>query len=186
MMKSVIEKAISYLAEAKTILCPTDTIWGISCDATSFEAIEDIYLLKKRDKAKSLIVLVSSLEMLQEYVESVSLEALVIILETKDPLTVIYSNPKNLPKNSLAGDGSIAIRWVKQGFCNALISAFGKPIISSSANFSNEKTALTFTDIDNNFKEQVDFIVDEKFESSNHKSSKIIKLLSKEIIVIRD
>ncbi len=186
MMKSEINKAINYLSMGKTILCPTDTIWGVSCDATEFDAVENIYLFKKRDKSKSLIVLVSSLEMLQEYVESVSNEVLVIIKETKEPLTVIYAKAINLAANTLAEDGSIAIRLVKKGFCHELISGFGKPIVSSSANFSDKKTALLFAEIDNTFKEQIDFVVNEKFESSSHKSSKIIKLLPKEIIVIRD
>lgn len=186
MMKSEINKAIEHLSAGKTILCPTDTIWGVSADATNFAAVENIYLFKKRDKSKSLIVLVSSLEMLQDYVGDISKEALTIIKNAKEPLSVIYSNPRKMAANTLAGDGSIAIRWVKKGFCNELITAFGKPIVSSSANFSSEKTALTFSEIDNNFKEQIDFIVNEKYESSIHKSSKIIKLLPKEIIVIRD
>lgn len=186
MMKSEINKTVSFLEKGKTILCPTDTIWGVSCDATNIDAIEKIYLLKKRDKSKSLIVLVSSIEMLQKYVESVSSEVFEIINNTEEPLTVIYGNPKKLPSNSLAEDGSIAIRLVRNGFCAELISTFGKPIVSSSANFSNEKTALTFGEIDEKFKEQIDFVVNEKFESAFHKSSKIIKVLSNEIVVIRE
>lgn len=181
-----INNAISYLQNGKVILCPTDTIWGMSCDATNFEAVENIYTIKKRDKSKSLIVLVSSLEMLKNYVSEIAPNVLEIIASHHKPLTIIYSGAKNLASNVFAQDFSIAIRLVSKGFCHQLISSYGKPIVSTSANFSNEATAFTFEEINDLLKQKVDFIIDKKFGEITSSASTIIKLENDNIITIRE
>lgn len=186
MMNSEIKNALKYLKDGKTILCPTDTLWGISCDATNFDAVERIFKIKNRDKSKSLIILVNSLEMLSDYIEEVPKNINEILDYTQKPLTVIYPKAKNLPKNAIAKNGSIAIRIVKSGFCNQLISKFKKPIISTSANFSNEATPNSYIEIDADLKNKVDFVVDEFHEVEYSKSSTLISILNNELDVLRD
>lgn len=179
-------KAISFLEKGEVILCPTDTIWGISCDATNFEAVEKIYSIKKREKSKSLIVLVSSLKMLENYVSEIPENVLKIIKSHQKPLTIIYSEAKNIASNAFAQDKSIAIRIVKEGFCHQLISEFGKPIVSTSANFSNEPTASSFEEINVLLKEKIKFVVGVGFGNNTAKASTIIKLENHKIITIRE
>ena len=174
MMQSEINKAISQLEKGNVILCPTDTIWGISCDALNFDAVEKIYKIKKRDKSKSLVVLVSSFEMLGNFIETIPENIEQVLVNQKSPTTIVYSKAKNLPANVYAKDGSIAIRIVNNGFINKLISSYKKPIVSTSANFSGEKNAILFSEINKNLKQKIDFIVNEKFGSDKTKSSRII------------
>lgn len=183
--KNEIERILSFLENGKTILCPTDTIWGISCDATNFDAVEEVYKIKKREKSKSLIILVDSLEMLEEYIAEIPENISSLIKNHPKPLTIIYPNAKNLASNVYAEDKSIAIRIVTNGFCNELISSFGKPIVSTSANFSTESTATTFEEISNLLKEKVDATVSEKFGNKKAEASTIIKIENNEIITIR-
>ncbi len=186
MTNSEVNKAISFLEKGEIILCPTDTIWGISCNATNFEAVEKIYALKKREKSKSLIVLVSSLEMLQNYVSEIPNNVLDIINSHQKPLTIIYSGAKNIASNAFAQDNSIAIRIVKEGFCHQLIATYGKPIISTSANFSNEPTASSFEEINKLLIEKIKFVVAKNFGNTAAKASTIIKLENNNIITIRE
>lgn len=184
-MKEEIEKAIGFLKEGKTILCPSDTLWGISCDATNYEAVKKIFSIKKREESKSLIVLVSSIEMLETLTETTVPNILSLISSFQKPVSIVFPNAKNLAKNTIAKDGSIAIRLVKEGFCKELITAFGKPMVSSSANFSGEKSPLSFSEIEQKFKEKIDFIVPNKYENTNNTSSTIIKIVNSEIIILR-
>lgn len=184
-MNLEIEKALKHLKKGKVILCPTDTIWGLSCDATNPKAVEKIYTIKAREKSKSLIVLVSSFEMLYKYIENIpNVEAINFEAHQK-PVTVIYSGAKNLASNVYAQDQSVAIRVVKAGFVKELISAFKKPIVSSSANFSNHATALHFDDIKESLKQKVDYTVDQKFGQQKAQSSTILKIESDTIKTIR-
>lgn len=185
MTNSEVSKTISFLENGEVILCPTDTIWGISCDATNFEAVEKIYTIKKREKSKSLIVLVSNLKMLENYVSEIPNNVLELIKSHQKPLTIIYSGAKNIASNAFAEDKSIAVRIVSEGFCHQLISKFGKPIVSTSANYSNEPTASTFEEINVLLKEKVAYVVAEKFGSKNTQASTIIKLEKNKIITIR-
>lgn len=184
-MQEEIDKAIDSLNKGNLILCPTDTIWGISCDATNFKAVEKVYKIKKRDKSKSLIVLVSSFEMLEEYIEKEPLYLKNEISKYSKPVTIVYPKAKNLASNVYAQDNSVAIRVVKDGFVKKIIKKLNKPIVSSSANFSGEKTASTFNEINEKLKQEIDFIINEKYGSANTNSSTILKYEKNKFYLIR-
>lgn len=169
-------RCINHLIEGNVILYPTDTIWGLGCDATNAEAVDKIFEIKQRPKEKSLIVLVDTIETLERYV-NVTNEIESMIFSFKVPTTVIYPNPLGLAKNAVNEDNTIAIRLVKHKFCQQLIREFGKPIISTSANISGEKTPLQFGQIASEIKEKVDFIVERKHDTTNyHEPSRLIKI----------
>jgi len=154
-----IKKSLEVLSNGRVILYPTDTVWGIGCDACNRGAIECIYTIKQRKEAKSMLVLVDGEDMLSDYMEEVPGIALRIMDEATRPLTIIYPKARNLPDNLVADDGSIGIRIVNDPFCRQLIRAFGKPIVSTSANISGEPTPSTFEAISSNIKAAVDHIV---------------------------
>ncbi len=137
------EKSLEMLKNGGVILYPTDTIWGIGCDATNVEAINKIFEIKKREKTKSMIILVENERRLQDLVDVPEMAWQIIDLSEK-PVTIVYENPKNLPKEILAEDGSIGIRLVKDDFCRKLISKLNKPLVSTSANFNGDKSPLKF------------------------------------------
>lgn len=167
---------VNHLEIGNSILYPTDTIWGIGCDATNPEAVDKIFAIKNRPPEKSLIVLVDSVEMLMKHV-NVTPAVEKLIYELKEPTTIIYSEPLGIAKNAIQEDNTIAIRLVKHPFCQALIHTFGKPIVSTSANVSGEKTPLLFEQISDEIKEQIDFIVEKKYDTSNYKQvSRLIKI----------
>lgn len=159
MYNTDLKLALDALKKGKTILYPSDTIWGLGCDATNYKAVQKIYEIKNRVFSKSLILLVESIEQLQKYVDFIPTLALEIILNHTNPTTIIYQNAKNLASNAIAEDGSIAIRIPDDDFCNNLIKKFGKAIISTSANISGENPPSNFKEISNNVKNQVDYIV---------------------------
>ncbi|MDA9262052.1 L-threonylcarbamoyladenylate synthase [Flavobacteriales bacterium] len=171
------QKAIEILRNGGIILYPTDTIWGIGCDATNPEAVKKIYDLKKRESSKSMIVLLEKDTKLNRYVKNIPEIAWDIVDLSEKPTTIIYPEGYNLAHNILAEDKSIAIRIVKEGFCHDLIRKFGKPLVSTSANISNSKSPLSFSDIDKRILEGVDYIVnlpaDVKLKT---KSSTIMKI----------
>lgn len=170
------EKIIEILKSGGTILYPTDTIWGIGCDATNIEAIEKIYEIKKREKSKSLIILVESEKRLQDLVDVPEMAWEIIDLSEK-PVTIVYENPRNLSKEILADDGSIGIRLVKDDFCKKLISKLNKPLVSTSANFSGDKSPMKFSDITPEMIDLVDFAVEENREKvSQYSGSSVIKV----------
>ncbi len=170
------EKIIEILKSGGTILYPTDTIWGIGCDATNIEAIEKIFEIKKREKSKSLIILVESEKRLQDLVDVPEMAWEIIDLSEK-PVTIVYENPRNLPKEILADDGSIGIRLVKDDFCKKLISKLNKPLVSTSANFSGDKSPMKFSDITPEMIDLVDFAVEENREKvSQYSGSSVIKV----------
>ena len=178
---------IEVINSGGTILYPTDTIWGIGGDATNPAVIEKIYKIKERTPHKSLLILVDSYKMLQNYVEEIPLEIWEILEKSIEPTTIIYSNPKNLPAELLADDGSIAIRVVKKGFAKDLIKATGKPLISTSANLSGQKSPANFDKIDPVILQRVDYVVNLHRKNTSRKASKIIKWSSeKGIEIIRD
>lgn len=185
-MKEEIQKCIEVLKAGGLILYPTDTVWGIGCDATNESAVAKVFELKQRQDSKSLIIIVSSDGMLQKYVEEVPDLAWDIIDISNKPTTIIYSNGKNLAKNCLAEDFSIGIRLIKNGFANQLVHHFKKPIISTSANISKSNTPKRFEEINEDVKNGVDFIVNEHFDSGNKSASSILKLeINGEIKVLR-
>ena len=170
------EHLIEALKQGEVILYPTDTIWGLGCDATNPDAIQKIFEIKKREEGKSLIILVESEQRLQKIVEVPAMAWEIIDLSEK-PVTIVYDNPQGLPKEILAKDGSIGIRLVKDDFCKKLISKFNKPIVSTSANFSGEKSPMRFSEISQDLKNKVKAIAEEKREEvAQWKSSSVIRV----------
>lgn len=170
------QKALEILKNGGVILYPTDTIWGIGCDATNVEAINKIFEIKKREKNKSMIILVESERRLQDLVDVPEMAWQIIDLSEK-PVTIVYENPRNLPKEILAEDGSIGIRLVKDNFCKKLIGKLNKPLVSTSANFSGDKSPLKFSDISLELIDAVDYAVEENREKfSKYSGSSVIKI----------
>jgi len=166
---------IDIVKNGGTILYPTDTVWGIGGDATNPEVVEKIYRIKKRKPEKPMLVLVDGYQMLQEYVDEIPLEIWEILEKSIKPTTIIYDNPKNLPANLLAPDGSIGIRVVKRGFAKDLIKATAKPLISTSANITGEPTPKKFDEISPLILQRVDYIVNLHRQTPGEKTSRIIK-----------
>lgn len=176
-MNDDIKKALEVLRSGGVILYPTDTIWGLGCDAENPEAVKRIYHIKKREDRKSMLVLIDVPMRLEMYVEEVPEIAWDLIEQADQPLTVIYQKAKNLAKNLVAEDGSIGIRLVKEPFCNQLISRFRKPIVSTSANISGEKSPAHFNEISQEIIDAVDYVVNYRQDDvSASKPSSIIKL----------
>ncbi len=176
MMQEEINKCIKILKAGGLILYPTDTVWGIGCDATNEAAVEKIYQLKQRSDAKSLIVLIANDAMLNKSVKDVPELAWDLIDLSETPTTIVYENGRNLAKNVLATDGSIGIRMTKNDFCNRLIHRFNRPIVSTSANISGANSPSNFLDISEEVKTQVDHIVSTQFDQTKGQPSSIIKL----------
>jgi L-threonylcarbamoyladenylate synthase len=176
-MEQELIKCLTILKDGGTILYPTDTIWGIGCDATNPGAVEKIYLLKRRMERKSLIILLDKAERISDYVAFIPEIAWDLLKSIDTPLTIIYPEAKNLAENVVAEDGSVAIRVVKSEFCRRLIQDFGKPIVSTSANISGENPPVGFRTVDKEIINGVDYVVDESLDEIHElKASRIIKL----------
>jgi len=186
-MQSEIDQCLHYLAAGKTILYPTDTVWGIGCDATNRKAIEEVFRLKKRMEHKSLIILLDDAEKLPTYVEDIPHIAYDLLQHVTSPLTIIYPCARNLPSNLVADDGSIAIRVTNDPFCKQLVHDFGKPVVSTSANISGTATPRIFKNISSLITEKVDYVVNLHQENLQAmKPSRIIRLFNNgEFEVIR-
>jgi L-threonylcarbamoyladenylate synthase len=154
-----IEKCLEILNGGGVILYPTDTVWGLGCDATNAEAVDKIFRIKKRTDEKSLIVLVADEREILKYTAAPDLAVFDWLDKTDRPTTVIYEHAIGLAENVIASDGSIAIRICEEIFCKHLIKRFRKPIVSSSANLSGHTTSTIFSLIDDEIKKQVDYIV---------------------------
>ncbi|MFZ4707977.1 MAG: L-threonylcarbamoyladenylate synthase [Bacteroidales bacterium] len=172
-----IEKSLLTLEAGGTILYPTDTIWGIGCDATNTKAVEKIFLIKSRAEAKSLIILLDHIDKLSLYIEKVPDITADLLASLTNPVTIIYSNARRLSPKVIANDGTIGIRIVKDDFCAELIRRFGKPIVSTSANISGFEPPAVFSQIAPQIKESVDYIVSYKQDYfTRTKPSTIIRL----------
>lgn len=147
------------LSEGKTILYPTDTIWGLGCDATNESAVKNIYQLKKRQKDKPFLILVDSVDMLKNYIDQLHPRIETLLFYHKRPLTLIHKNAKNLPKISIAEDGSVGIRITQDEFCQSLIKTFGKPIVSTSANISDSPAPSFYNEVSAEIVSKVDYVV---------------------------
>jgi L-threonylcarbamoyladenylate synthase len=179
-MESDLEICYKVLKKGGVILYPTDTVWGIGCDATNVKAVDKVYQIKMRAGTKSLIILLDDVIKLDFYVDNLPVTAFDLISKINEPLTIIYPNAKNVAKNVIAKDGSIAIRIVKDEFCKRLINLFNNPIVSTSANITKEDTPLTFSKISDKIKNQVDYVV--KYGQDKvvtYKPSTIIKFSNK-------
>lgn len=189
--KSDLDEAVRVLREGGVIVYPTDTVWGIGCDATNEEAVQKIYALKHRADTKSMLVLLDAPGKLQGYVEEIP-EAAWDLLEctsggTQRPMTIIYPNARNLAKNLIAEDGSIGIRITGEAFSKALCERLKRPIVSTSANISGEPTAKNFSQISQQVLAQADYVCQYRRNDEEEKQpSSIIKLgLHNEIQIIR-
>jgi L-threonylcarbamoyladenylate synthase len=187
-MQEDLKNAVKALESGGTILYPTDTIWGIGCDATNKEAIEKVYQIKERNPEKTMLILVDYPGRVERYVDDMPDIAWDLIEITNKPLTIIYPNAVNLPENLIAEDGSIGIRVVQDKFCQQLITRFKRPIVSTSANLTDQQYPTRFKDIDKKIVDSVDYIVkwrqDEKKKAS---PSGVIKLgPGGEVKVIRE
>ena len=177
MLREEISKAVEVLKKGGIILYPTDTVWGLGCDATNESAVEKINTIKGRSADKSFIVLLNSPNQLQSYVSEIPDVAYELIEYTENPLTIIFSGAKNLAKNVINTNGSVGIRIVKHAFCEELLQRFRRPITSTSANLSGEPTPQFFDSIAQEIIDAVDYVVDLEQELQVvKKPSTIIKL----------
>ena len=176
-MKEDIRKACEVMQKGGVILYPTDTIWGIGCDATNAEAVKRVYEIKKRSDSKAMLVLVDNAVKVDFYVDEAPEVAFDLIELTNKPLTIIYDGAKNLAPNLIAEDGSVGIRVTSEEFSNQLCYRFRKAIVSTSANVSGEPSPATFGEISDEIKQAVDYIVQSRQqENKASQSSSIIKL----------
>lgn len=176
-MNEEIKKACQVMREGGVILYPTDTIWGIGCDATNEEAVRRVYEIKRRADSKAMLVLVDSAVKVDFYVQDVPEVAWDLIEVADKPLTIIYSGARNLAPNLLAEDGSVGIRVTGEEFSKRLCQQFRKAIVSTSANVSGQPSPQNFSEISEEIKAAVDYIVDyRREETTQTKPSSIIKL----------
>lgn len=182
-----IRRAVETMRKGGVILYPTDTVWGIGCDATNAEAVAKVYKIKQRDDSKALICLVDSDVRLQCYVRDVPEVAWDLMEVAVNPTTVILDNATNLAENLIAEDGSIAMRITREPFSKELCYRFQKPIVSTSANISGEPAAQNFCDIDQRLLDSVDYVCwSRRQEHKPHKPSSIIRLTKNgEVTIIR-
>ncbi len=186
-MKEDIKHCCEVLKQGGTILYPTDTVWGIGCDATNADAVSRVFKVKNREGSIPLLVLVNSVAMLERYVVDMPQVANDLIDCATSPLTIIFEKARNLPENLVAADGSIGIRVTNEAFTDELIQQFRRPIVSTSANIHGEPTAEFFQDIDSKIINQVDYVVNyRQGDLKKAKPSQIIKLMNNgQITIIR-
>ena len=198
-MKEAIQAALEVLRNGGVILYPTDTVWGIGCDATDPEAVAKIYSIKKREDSKSLVLLASDMDMICRYVKEVPEMAIQLVEVNDKPMTIIYpgaiagekgvmkADRRALAFNTVAEDGTVGIRIPMMDFCQQLVSRFGRPIVSTSANISGEATPKKYAEISEEIKSAADHIVDPSLEKgATGQSSSIIKVgLDYSIEIIR-
>ncbi|MEH6514516.1 L-threonylcarbamoyladenylate synthase [Maribacter arcticus] len=175
-MTEEINKCIEVLENGGLILYPTDTVWGIGCDATNKEAVQKVLKLKQRDDSKTLICLVANDAMLEKHVEKVPDLAYDLIDLATKPTTIIYDKPRGVAENLIASDNTLAIRVASDKFCQYLIGKFKKPIVSTSANISGMNTPKSFQNIDKAILSGVDYVVNLHREKQNSSASSIIRL----------
>ena len=181
-----VEEALDVLKKGGVILYPTDTIWGIGCDATSEEAVMRIYQLKKREDSKSMIILMADEREVLRYVAAPDLAVFDFLEEQTRPTTIIFEGAIGLPSNLIAADGSIAIRIVKDPFCRHLIRRLRKPIVSTSANISGQASPASFADIPLQIIKAVDHVVKwRQDDHSNSLPSQIIRWVNGRVEYIR-
>lgn len=172
-----INEAIKVLKHGGVILYPTDTVWGIGCDATNPEAVAKVYKIKQRSEAKALITLVADLGALERTVEGIPEVAYDLIEFSERPLTIIYDKGTGVAPNLLANDGTLAVRITRELFSASLCKAFKRPLVSTSANISSQPTPAIFDEISDEIKNSVDYICHtRRNDKIIHKSSTIMRL----------
>lgn len=176
-MMDEIKKACEVMRQGGLILYPTDTVWGIGCDATNEEAVRKVYALKQREDSKAMLVLVDNAVKVDFYVKEVPPVAWDLLEVATNPLTIIYSSARNLAPNLLAEDGSVGIRVTEEEFSKQLCFHFRRAIVSTSANISGEPSPRNFAEISEEVKKAVDYIVNyRQNDKQKRKPSSIIKL----------
>ena len=185
--KNDLQQALKVLREGGVIIYPTDTVWGIGCDATNASAVSRVYEIKRRVDSKAMLVLLDGAGKLQGYMDKVP-DTAWMLLEASDgkrPMTIIYPRAKNLASNLLADDGSVGIRITEELFSKALCEQLRRPIVSTSVNISGEPAAKTFQQISPELLEAVDYVCEyRRNDNTIHKPSSIIKIDEKERITI--
>ncbi|AXT63421.1 threonylcarbamoyl-AMP synthase [Aquimarina sp. AD10] len=171
-----IEKTLTVLKRGGLILYPTDTVWGIGCDATNPGAIDKVYKLKQRAESKTMICLVNDFKMLQQYVEEVPEVAYDILKYATKATTIIYDRPLRVSENIIAEDNTLGIRVVRDPFCGKLIRKLKRPIVSTSANISGKPAPKNFEEISSAILEGVDYVVNLPLQNKGAKPSSIIKI----------
>jgi len=172
-----IDKCLVVLRAGGMILYPTDTVWGIGCDATNEKAVDKIFALKRRDDSKSMIILLDHTARLRGYFNEVPQQAYEIMELSEQPVTLVLSGAKNVAKNMIAVDGSLGVRIVLDEFCRRLIGRFGKPIVSTSANISGQQTPVSFSSVSAEIISGVDHVVSlRQNEATESKPSTILKM----------
>lgn len=198
-MNEEIQKALEVLRSGGIILYPTDTVWGIGCDATDPEAVAKIFAIKKREDSKSLVLLASDMDMICRYVKEIPEMAVQLVEVNDKPMTIIYpdaiagdqgnmkADRRCLAFNTVAQDGTVGIRIPMMDFCRKLVAKLGRPLVSTSANISGEPTPKKFSEISETIRSAVDLIVDPSLErGASGQSSSIIKVgLDYSIEIIR-
>jgi len=159
-----IRKSLAVLKAGGVILYPTDTIWGLGCDATNSDAVEKVFSIKKRVESKSLIILVNGIDMLERYVKEIPHTAAELISVSDTPLTIIFPEGKNLAAGVCSEDKSVGIRVCNEPFCDELITRFRRPVVSTSANISGKKAPADFSEIESVVISSVDYCVRYKQE----------------------
>ncbi len=172
-----VRNALEVLKKGGVILYPTDTVWGLGCDATNEVAVQRIFAIKNRPDSKSMLILMENPALLDRYVSEVPDIAWDLIEIATTPLTIIYPGARNIAKSLIADDGSVGIRFTQEPFTRELISRFKKPVVSTSANISGEPSPSLFRDISEEIKTRVDYVVGfRQDDKSPAKPSGIIKL----------
>ncbi len=174
-----IAECVRVLKKGGTILYPTDTVWGIGCDATDSHAVEKIFAIKKRNEEKSMIILLADESEILDYVDHDNPAVYDFIQGVRKPVTIIYSRAKNLAHNVINKDGSVGIRIVEDQFCKRMIREFGKPVVSTSSNVSGYPPPGIFADIDRQIIEGVDYVV-------KHRQEETVRAIPSSVIRIND
>ncbi|MFZ6051571.1 L-threonylcarbamoyladenylate synthase [Halocola ammonii] len=176
-LKEEVNRSVEVMRNGGVILYPTDTIWGIGCDATNPEAVKKVFEIKQRDDSKSVIVLLENDGHLQRYVKDIPEVAWDIIDLAEKPTTVVFSGAYNLAPQVIAEDGSVGIRITKDDFCRQLIRRLNKPLVSTSANISGEPSPASFAEVSEKIKDSVDYVVDHRQdERGSATPSSVIKI----------
>ena len=186
-MKEIIDEAVRVLREGGVILYPTDTVWGLGCDATNEAAVQKVFAIKKRSEAKSLVLLAADLDMVARYIKQIPSIAIDLVEVNDAPMTIVYPGAQGLAPSVVAEDGSVGIRIPMAEFCRELARRFRRPLVSTSANISGEPTPSCFNEIDSAITSAVDWCAPRKYEAgATGKASQIIKLgLRGEVEIIR-
>ena len=195
----IIQEAVKVLRDGGVILYPTDTVWGIGCDATNEQAVARVFDIKRRSEAKSLVLLACDLDMVAKYIKEIPSIAIDLVEVNDAPMTIIYPGAQYLAPNAVAADGSVGIRipladeaaqpgkLTAGAFCRELVRRLRRPLVSTSANISGEPTPADFSEISEEIKSAVDYVVPKPFGAgASGRSSQIIKLgLGGEVEILR-